>query len=89
MTWSLDKSSADWSRWHRLTPTEQRKWDSFQNAVSRGSDPQSAASLLGAADYKCLAGDQYQIRLSQKNRATFRVDRGTQTVTVLQVGGHT
>ena len=87
--WTLDKTGADWSRWSQLTPSEQRKWDIFQNAVSRGRDPRSAASSLGAVDYKCLAGDQFQIRLSQHNRATFRVDGAAHVVRVLQVGGHT
>jgi hypothetical protein len=89
MAWTLDKSQADWSNWGLLTSSSQRKWDDFQNMVSRGTDPQDAARTIGDSDYKCLSGSQYQIRLSQKNRATFLVDRNTQTVTVLQVGGHT
>ncbi|WP_434044110.1 MULTISPECIES: hypothetical protein [Sorangium] len=98
MAWTLDKSHADFRRWDILNEREQRNWDSFQNAIrNKGAHPRTAAEQLGTvggranADYKCLGGDQYQIRLSKDHRATFRVMPAGQggTVFVLQVGGHT
>jgi len=85
--WNLDKSRA---RFGHLTRVEQEKFDIFQNAIhNEGVSPKEAADRMGDADYKRLQGDQYQIRLSQRNRATFLVDNVHHIVTILQVGGHT
>jgi hypothetical protein len=87
--WTLDKSRA---RFGQLTPAEQAKFDIFQNAIANeGMSPKNAAERMGDAHYKLLKGtrDQYQIRLSQQNRATFIVDNAHHKVTILQVGGHT
>lgn len=95
MPWTLDKTHASFSNWFTMNQSERDNWDTFQNAVNQGLHPASAAARVGTvahkanADYKCLTGDQYQIRLSYNNRATFRVIESTQTVVVLQVGGHT
>src|SRR5918911_570886 len=98
MPWNLDKAGADWSTWNILTQSERGNWDTFQNAIAHEHlHPAAAADRVGTvahkprADYKCLRGDQYQIRLSYSHRATFRViEAGTGgTVKVLQVGGHT
>jgi mRNA-degrading endonuclease RelE of RelBE toxin-antitoxin system len=88
MPWTIDKSKADYKV---LTNAEQNKFDAFQNAIQNNQmSPKDAAESTGpGADYKCLQGDQYQIRLSQGNRATFTVDNDARTVTILQVGGHT
>jgi len=88
--WTLNKDRVNWSRWSSLTNTERQTWDDFKHEVAvNGSHPREAAKTIRGANYKCLAGDQYQIRLSRSNRATFRVDSANQTVIVLQVGGHT
>ena len=101
MPWTLDKNGANFKNWERLNDTEKGNWDTFQNAVANeGVHPAEAASRLGTvahkarADYKCLAGDQFQIRLSGSHRATFRVmenarDKTSGVVQVLEVGGHT
>jgi mRNA-degrading endonuclease RelE of RelBE toxin-antitoxin system len=85
--WKLDKTGATFKQ---LTPAEQAKFDIFQNAIAnRGFSPSEAAGEAGNTDYKRLQGNQYQIRLSQGNRATFTVDNNTHVVKILQVGGHT
>lgn len=87
--WTLDKSRATFKN---LTPAEQAKFDIFQNAIANeGMSPKDAAAKMRDADYKLLQGtkNQYQIRLSQHNRATFIVDNANHKVTILQVGGHT
>jgi hypothetical protein len=57
----------------------------------RGRQPKEAAEIAGDTKYRRLGGtvNQYEIRLSGGTRATFLVDTATQTVTMLQVGGHT
>lgn len=96
MVWTLDKSHVSWHRWDALPADAKRNWDTFQDAIHNdGLHPSQAAERVGLvahrqrADYKCLIGDQFQIRLSYSERATFRVDESTHTVTVLEVGGHT
>lgn len=89
MPWRLDKRNA---RYHKggLTSSEQAKFDVFQNAIhNRGMHPKDAAKETGDTDYKNLTGDQYQIRLSQGTRVTFRVRDSLNLVEILQVGGHT
>lgn len=86
MPWTLDKNGVTPSV--QLTPTEQDHLNEFMNRVRAGDSPSVAASGWGS-DYKCLQGDQYQIRLSRNNRATFTVNTNTEVVTMLQVGGHT
>ena len=87
--WTLDK--------HGVTPSvtlkdsEQDKLNTFMGNIQRdGQHPKDAASV-GGYDYKLLDKNTqlYQIRLSQKNRATFYVDENTHTVVMCQVGGHT
>jgi len=88
--WTLDKTRVNWSKWSSLTQTERSMWDAFKHEVAvNGQHPRDAAAVIRGANYKRLAGDQYQIRLSRSNRATFRVDEASETVIVLQVGGHT
>ncbi|MEM8558913.1 MAG: hypothetical protein AAGG50_13925 [Bacteroidota bacterium] len=87
--WKIDKSRAKFSR-QGLTAAEQNKFDAFKIAVhQRGMHPKDAAKAAGDTNYKQLIGDQYQIRLSQGNRVTFTVNTTTETVHILQVGGHT
>ncbi len=70
-----------------LTKVEQDHLNEFMNRIrNEGISPKEAASGWDSK-YTKLVGDQYEIRLSQSNRATFTVV-GT-TVTMLQVGGHT
>lgn len=88
MPWTVNKSKAKFSS--ELTDSDQAKWDAFQNAVhNKHLHPKEAAKSVRCDDYKVLTGTQYQVRLSQKQRATFTVDEKTQVMTVLQVGGHT
>ena len=71
----------------QLTQTEQDHLNEFMNRIrNEGISPKDAASGWDS-QYKNLQGDQYQIRLSRNNRATFTVVGDT--VTMLQVGGHT
>lgn len=87
MGWEIDKRSA---RFGYLSSAAQASWDEFQNNVFRGEHPKIAAQKAGDTHYKCLSArlDQYQIRLSGGDRATFTVDDTARLVTVLQVGGH-
>ena len=88
MAWRIDKSKAAFSK--ELTASDQTKWDAFQNAIhNKKMHPKDAATAARCDDYKVLSGNQYQIRLSGKMRATFLVDEKAQLVTVKQVGGHT
>lgn len=88
MAWKFDKSRATF---RELTNAEQAKWDCFQNGVNAGNHPLTAAVECGGMNYKLLQGthNQYEIRLSLGTRATFLVIDKTETVEVLQVGGHT
>ncbi|OPA97488.1 hypothetical protein [Pseudomonas sp. Xaverov 259] len=87
--WHLNKVTASFTA--HLPRAAQNNFDTFQNAIHNlGIHPRDAAQMLGSADYKRLGtSDQYQIRLSGSERATFLVDTATRTVTILQVGGHT
>jgi hypothetical protein len=88
MPWHVDKSKAVFSP--ELTKSDQDKWDLFQNAIqSKHMHPKDAAKSARCDDYKVLSGNQYQVRLSGKMRATFLVDEKAELVTVKQVGGHT
>jgi len=86
MGWKLNKNGV--TPRVELTRSEQQNLNTFMNAVRSNVDPKKAADLWDS-NFKNLYRDQYQIRLSQGNRATFEVDWDTQTVTMLQVGGHT
>ena len=86
MAWTLNKNGVTPSV--TLTKTEQDHLNEFMNKVRENKDPKTAASGWDS-NYKCLQGDQYQIRLSQSNRATFTVDTTHQVVKMLAVGGHT
>ena len=88
MAWKIDKSKATFS--DELTSSDQTKWDAFQNAIhNKHMHPKDAAEAARCDQYKKLTGNQYQIRLSGKMRATFLVDETKELVTVKQVGGHT
>ncbi|MEH1840034.1 MAG: mannan-binding lectin [Nostoc sp.] len=85
--WDLDKKGAVFNH---LNDAEQRKFDTFQNAINnRGLSAKDAAHEIGDSDYKKLQGNQYQIRLSRNNRVTFLVEDDTHIVKILIVGGHT
>jgi hypothetical protein len=86
MPWTLNKNGVRPSL--PLTATEQGHLNKFMDSVRAGNSPKDAASGWDS-QYKKLVNDQYQIRLSKKNRATFTVNTTTQVVTMLQVGGHT
>lgn len=87
--WDLDKNQV--TPKVRLTRAEQDNLNTFMNAIRlSGITPNDAASEWDS-DFKKLRGtrDQYEIRLSQSNRATFSVDYDRKMVTMLAVGGHT
>lgn len=87
MTWTLDKSKAEYAE---ISNSEQAKFDEWQNAVNNdGTHPKTAAENARCDDYKNLSGNEFQIRLGGKNRVVFEVDDENEVVTVLQVGGHT
>ena len=88
MAWTLNKNGVRPQR--VLTGAEQSNLNVFMNAVRAGAEP-SAAAASWDSKYTKLRGtrDQFEIRLSQGCRATFTVNTNTQTVTMLQVGGHT
>jgi hypothetical protein len=85
-SWTLDKNGVKPSV--PLTKAEQDHLNEFMNKVREDTDPKTAASGWDS-NYKHLQGDQYQIRLSQSNRATFTVDTTHHVVKMLAVGGHT
>ena len=86
--WRLDKKGA---KFNHLSVTEHKKFDTFQNAVHKGLSPKEAAEKVGDSKYTKLKGtkDQFEIRLSEKTRVTFRVDGHNRVVKILEVGGHT
>lgn len=86
MSWTLDKNGVTPSV--DLTDAEQEHLNEFMNQVRDGKDPKSAASGWDS-DYKNLNGNQFQVRLSKRNRVTFTVNQADWKVTILQVGGHT
>ena len=85
MPWTLDKNGVTPAV--NLTNVEQGHLNEFMNAVRNGTHPAQAAATWDS-DYKNLVGNQYQIRLSLANRATFMVNNATQVVTMTAVGGH-
>lgn len=74
-----------------LNRTEREVYDRFCQLVNSGQHPATAAGQAGDTNYRKLRGttNQYEIRLSGGSRATFLVDTRTETVDVIQVGGHT
>ncbi|MEA5497716.1 hypothetical protein VB834_03365 [Limnoraphis robusta Tam1] len=85
--WTVNKKNAEFGQ---LTKAEQAKFDIFQDEIhNHGLHPKDAAKEAGDTDYKQLKGNQFQIRLSGRERATFLVDDENEIVTILQVGGHT
>jgi hypothetical protein len=85
MPYTLDKNGVTPQR--TLTKTEQDHLNEFMNRIRlEGLSPKEAASGWDSK-YTQLRGNQYEIRLSQGNRATFEIDGFT--VRMLQVGGHT
>ena len=84
MAWTLDKNGVTPSV--TLTSAEQGNLNTFMNAVREGTHPKDAAKSWDS-DYKQLQSNQYQIRLSKKNRVTFLLEG--EVVKILQVGGHT
>ncbi len=85
MPYTLDKNGVTPSV--PLTASEQDNLNTFMNRIRlEGVHPITAAASWDS-DYKNLIGNQYQIRLSQRNRVTFEIDGDI--VRILQVGGHT
>lgn len=88
MAWSLNKNGV--TPRGILNTTEQDRLNTFMNAVRAGAHPAEAAKKWDSK-YTKLGGtvNQYEIRLSGGCRATFTVNTNTETVVMLQVGGHT
>jgi hypothetical protein len=86
MPWKLDKNNVTPSV--PLTKAEQDHLNEFMNKIRAGSSPHDAAAGWDS-EYKRLAGEEYQIRLSRGNRVVFLVNAASQTVKIMQVGGHT
>ena len=89
--WSIDTSAIKDKHTGNLTDTEKQNYRNFVNRVASGEHPKEAAKNGGDMNYKKFANtkNQYQIRLSGDNRATFSVDDKNKKVHVLGVGGHT
>jgi len=90
MAWTYDKSNMEFVG--QLTNSEQDKFDLFQNKIEKdGVHPRDAAREAGSTNYIQLQGtqNQFEIRLSQRTRATFFVHDQTQVVEMSQIGGHT
>lgn len=88
--WKL--SDARPKREKELQPVAQRKADEFQNYLRQGYKPSDAATMLGPGTWlKPLkaSDNQYEIRLNQHDRLTFRSNPDTKEVTILEIGGHT
>lgn len=88
MAWSIDVTNA---KFGELNTTEQANWNCFVAQVTAGNHPKTASEQCGDMKYTLLKGtkNQFEIRLSGGERATFIVNKDTETVEVLQVGGHT
>ncbi|WEK33253.1 MAG: RHS repeat-associated core domain-containing protein [Candidatus Pseudomonas phytovorans] len=86
--WALDKSNATFKK---LTKSEQKVFDVFQNAIHHfGMSPKDASMLAGASNYKLLPNnkvDNFQVRLSQGQRVSGEIEG--KTAIIRQVGGHT
>lgn len=90
MTWTFDDSSASGTM--GVPAASMRNYYDWRRRVrDLGEHPYEAARYVGDLAYKQLRGSnsQYEIRLSQKHRATFTVDDDARRVTVHQIGGHT
>ncbi|URD53705.1 hypothetical protein [Chroococcidiopsis sp. CCNUC1] len=86
--WQLDKKSA---KLNQLTSVEKQNLEKFQNALNQGLSPQQAAQKVPNAKYTRVKGtqNQYQMRLSEKARATFLVNNKNHSVELLQVSDYT
>ena len=87
MPYTIDKENK--IRFPQLTKVEEAVWDKFVQSIHSGKDPKSAADAAGDTKYTKLRGpkNQFEFRLSGKNRVSFVLD-GT-TLRQVQVGGHT
>lgn len=87
--WNLDKNGVTPSI--PLTHSEQDHLNTFMNQIRLAGVSPKEAAVGWDSNYKKLRGtrDQYEIRLSQGNRATFLVDDERKIVTMEAVGGHT
>jgi len=85
--WTLNKNGVTPSL--ALTPVEQKNLNEFMSLVNAGNAPSIAANGW-KSEYKKLGGtvNQFEIRLSLSNRATFIVDDKNSIVTMIAVGGH-
>lgn len=87
MSWSIDTRS---TKFKSMTRSAEKKWDEFVRHIELGATLQDAADMLGKSCLKLLSnGVQWQIRLSQSERATFELQDSTSTIKVFAVGGHT
>jgi len=91
--WTLNKNGVT-PNWAHQDPTFKVAQDHLNEFMDNiriyGCSPEIAASSWDS-NYKKLKGttDQYEIRLTGSERATFRVNTATRVVTMLAVGGHT
>lgn len=88
--WSL--SDTPIRRERDMPPAAQSNADSFKENISQGYSPMGAAKLMGPGTVpKPLkaSNGQWEIRLNQHHRLTYRVDSQTKVLTILEIGGHT
>lgn len=73
-----------------LEKTSLDVFEKFVDGITKkGLHPKTAAEAAGDTNYKSLKGNQFQIRLGGKDRATFILDDKAKKVTIVDVGGHT
>ncbi|MCU0627178.1 MAG: hypothetical protein MUF21_11940 [Gemmatimonadaceae bacterium] len=89
--WTLNKNGVTpaWPHGNPQYKKAQENLNTFMDNIAYYGCPPAEAAAPFDADCKVLQGDLYQIRLTQSERATFRVNKAMRTVTMHQVGGHT
>jgi hypothetical protein len=84
--WRLEKTH---TRFNKITPSVQEKYDAFQNAIhNQGMHPREAAQEARCDGYEQLSGGLWSVRLAGGDRCYFRLHEGSSTVEIVEVGGH-
>jgi len=88
--WSLSDTPV--RREREMPPAATRNAESFKEYIRQGYSPMGAAKLMGSGTVpKPLkaSNGQWEIRLNQHHRLTYRIDFQTKILTLLEIGGHT
>lgn len=88
--WSLSDTPP--RRERDMPPAALRNAESFKEYIRQGYSPIGAVKMMGPGtvpkQLKASNG-QFEIRLNQHHRLTYRVDNETKVLTILEIGGHT